>query len=235
MDNTSALTGLARLSGLLVLQHEPLTVATSGLEEACATVSADAGGVLVTAPAGTLEVLAASSHRAADLEAYQAGSEQGPCVECIEEARAVSVRSVEEAESRWPGFGARMTEAGYVRAYAVPMRWHGQGIGGLNLFWRTAGRLEEDEVVVLQTLADILTLAVVHVSPVTPSDALQRLRAALTSRGTIEQAKGVLAYQRDIDMEAAYDVLVSLAQERRTPLAETAESVVDSARRGDRP
>jgi ANTAR domain/GAF domain len=233
MDSTSALTGLARLSGLLVLQPDPLTVVTSGLEEARTAVSADAGGVLVTAASGALEVLAASSHRAADLEAYQAGSEQGPCVESMKVGRAISVASPEDAEARWPGFGERMEEAGYVRAHAVPMCWHGEGIGGLNLFWREGGELDESETVMLQTLADILTLAVVHVSPVSTSDALHRLRGALTSRSAIEQAKGALAFQRDIDMEGAYDALVRLARERRTPLAETAEAVVDAARRGE--
>lgn len=233
MDSSSALTGLARLSGLLVRQHDPLTVVTSGLEEARTSVHADAGGVLVTAPSGALEVLAASSHRVADLEAYQAGSEQGPCVDSMRSVEAVTVSSREDAESRWPGFGDRMASAGYSRAYAVPMRWHGEGVGGLNLFWREAGRLDEGEAVMLQTLADILTLAVVHVSPVTTTDALQRLRGALTGRGAIEQAKGVLSFQRDIDMEAAYDALVRLAQERRTPLTETADAVLEGARRGE--
>lgn len=233
MDSSSALTGLAHLSGLLVCQHDPLTVITSGLEEARSSVSADAGGVLVMASSGSLEVLAATSHRVADLEAYQAGSEQGPCVDSMQEARAIDVPSREDAESRWPGFSDRMASAGYARAYAVPMRWHGEGIGGLNLFWRHAGRLEESETLMLQAFADILTLAVVHVSPVSTTDALHRLRGALTSRGAIEQAKGVLAYQRDIDMEEAYDALLELANQRRGTLPDTAEAVVESARRGE--
>jgi AmiR/NasT family two-component response regulator len=63
--------------------------------------------------------------------------------------------------------------------------------------------------------------------------ALERLRGALAARSAIEQAKGVLAYQRDIDMEAAYDALLELARTRETSLAEAVQAVLDGARRGE--
>jgi ANTAR domain/GAF domain len=233
MDSHTSLTGLARLSGLLVSEDDPITVVTYGLEEARVSVDADAGGVLVVTGSGELETLTATSHRAADLEAYQTGSQQGPCVESMQRGEAVLVRSPAHAESLWPGFGTKMAAAGYERAYAVPMRWHGEGIGGLNLFWRGAGELEEADEINLQTFADILTLAVVHVSPVSMTQALERLRTALAARSAIEQAKGVLAYQRDLDMEAAYNALLELARTRGTSLAEAVQAVLDSAWRGE--
>jgi GAF domain-containing protein len=232
MDSRAALTGLARLSGLLVHEHDALSVVTTGLVEACATVSADAGGVLVSSPSGQLEVLAATSHRVADLEAYQTGAEQGPCVESISKGRQITVGSPAEAESAWPGFGVRMEAAGYARVHAVPMLWQGTGIGGLNLFWRDGGTLGESESEMLQTYADMLTIALVHIRQVPVADALERLRASLDSRSGIEQAKGVLAYQHDIDMEAAYDALVALAEARGTTIADAVTAVMDGARRG---
>jgi hypothetical protein len=233
MDSRAALTGLARLSGLLVGEHDAFSVVTAGLAQARATVSADAGGVLVSSPSGQLEVLAATSHRVADLEAYQAAAEQGPCVECITTGRQVSVRSTAEAESAWPGFGVRMEAAGYARALAIPMLWQGTGIGGLNLFWRDEGGVGDAEAAMLQTYADMLTIAVVHIREVPVADALERLRSTLDSRSGIEQAKGVLSYQRDIDMGAAYDALVALAEARGTSIAEAVTAVMDSARRGE--
>ncbi|KRE98999.1 hypothetical protein ASG88_14760 [Nocardioides sp. Soil777] len=233
MDSRAALTGLAHLSGLLVREHDALSVVTAGLAQACAAVSADAGGVLVSSPSGQLEVLAATSHRVLDLEAHQTAAEQGPCVECITKARQISVGSTAEAESAWPGFGVRMEAAGYAQAHAVPMLWQGTGIGGLNLFWRDGGSVGESESEMLQTYADMLTIAVVHIRQVPVADALERLRATLDSRSGIEQAKGVLAYQRDIDMEAAYDALVALARARGTTLADAATTVMDGARRGE--
>jgi GAF domain-containing protein len=233
MDSSSALTGLARLSGLLVSEHDPLSVITAGLSEARDSVGAQAGGVLVRSSDDQLEVLAATSHRAADLEAYQTGSEHGPCVESMREGRAVIGESPAEAEDRWPGFGRHMEAAGYVRAHAVPMLWQGVGVGGLNLFWSSGAPLGELEEHVLQTYADMLTIAVVHVRPVPVGDALLRLRGALESRTGIEQAKGVLSFQRDIGMEAAYEVLVDLARRRGLSMGEAVTAVIESARRGE--
>jgi GAF domain-containing protein len=233
MDNSTALAGLAHLSGLLVRDHDPMTVVLAGLAEACAAVGADAGGVVVASPSGDLEVLGSTSHRAADLEAYQAGSERGPCVDCVQQGEPVSVSSPAQAEDRWPGFGVRMRDAGYERAHAVPMTWHGEGIGGLNLFWRRPGSLDVADREVLQLYADILTIAVVHVRPVPIADALERLRGALASRAVLEQAKGVLAHQRDLDMGEAYDALVDLAGRRGLTLGDAARAVVDGARRGE--
>lgn len=230
MDRRSALAGLARVSGLLVSEHDPLDVVTAGLDLARCQVSADAAGVLVAGE--TLEVLAATSHRATDLEIYQAGSEQGPCVDSIRGGTVVVVGSPEEGEARWPGFGTRMGAAGYARAVAVPMVWRDRGIGGLNFFWTEPGTLAEEEVVMLQTFADVLTIAVVHVRPIELVEALDRVQDALAARSGIEQAKGVLSWQRDVDMEAAYAALLDIARDRGVGVREAARVVVEQAARG---
>lgn len=232
MPDIDGLTGLARLSGLLVREKDPIGVVTAGLLEACHSVAADAGGVLVRSTNDHLDVLASTSHRAADLEAYQAAAESGPCVQAMRDGRAVSVDTSEEANLRWPGFGDRMQDAGYERVYAVPMLWQGVGVGGLNLFWKEPGP-ESVDGVLLQTFADILTLAAVHVGPVSLDEAIGRLREALEARGGIEQAKGVLAWQRGIDMVEAYAALGTIAEERDLTLGEAADAVIDGAARGE--
>lgn len=45
----------------------------------------------------------------------------------------------------------------------------------------------------------------------------------------IEQAKGVLAHQDHLSMEAAYERLLTLAQERRLSLSEASHRVIDRA------
>jgi GAF domain-containing protein len=232
MKDNEGLTGLARLSGLLVHEHDPVGVITAGLLEACRCVSADAGGVLVRSTNEHLDVLAATSHRAADLEAYQATAEEGPCVESMRTRQVVLVDDPTAADERWPGFGDRMRSAGYERCFAVPMRWQGVGIGGLNLFWKTPGS-EAVDGLLLQTFADVLTLAVLHVRPLSTDAATERLQDALEARGGVEQAKGVLAWQRDLDMGDAYAALLRIAEERDLTLGEAADAVVDGAMRGE--
>lgn len=232
MDRNDGLNGLSRLSRLLVHEQDPVGVITAGLLEACDSVAADAGGVLVLSDNDHLDVLAATSHRVGDLEAYQALAEAGPCVQSMREGKAVSIGSPEEADLRWPGFGDQMRAAGYHRVHAVPMRWQGTPIGGLNLFWKHAGSEPVDDVL-LQTYADILTLAVLHVRPLSSDDAFERLREALEARGGVEQAKGVLAWQHDVDMVEAYAALLRIADERSLTLGEAADAIVDAATRGE--
>lgn len=234
MDNREGLAGIARLTGLIVHEDDLVGVVAAGLAEACRSVAADAGGVLVRSTNDHLDVLAATSHRVADLEAYQATSEEGPCVSSMREGRVVSIDSPAEARSRWPGFGDRMESAGYTRAHAVPMLWQGVGVGGLNLFWRNGGT-EPVDGVLLQTFADILTLAVVHVRPLTIDATTVRLQEALEARSAIEQAKGVIAWQHGLDMVDSYAALLSIAHERGVTLGEAADALIRDAFRGPTP
>jgi ANTAR domain/GAF domain len=235
MDSSQALAGIAQVSSMLVREADLSGIVSAGMHEAARALEADGAGVIVVIPGNThLEVLASTSHEAADLAAYQAATSEGPCVDCIRDDRPVEVRSAEDAEQRWPTFGARMRAAGYERAYSTPMRWQGNAVGGLHFFWRvTDGTLDELITQVTQTFADVLTVAVVHIQPPTLNVALERVQAALAARSVIEQAKGVLSHQRGVDMGAAYQHLLALAEQRRVTLGRAARMVVDAAQDGE--
>jgi GAF domain-containing protein len=235
MDGFDGLTGLAQVSAMLVTEQDLSGVVSTGIAEAARAVGADGAGVLlVVSGRDELDVLASTSHVDADLEAYQAAVLEGPCVETVRTQLPVVVASPEDVDQRWPAFAGKMRSAGYVRAYSVPMRWQGTGVGGLNLFWREPGA-EPDEQTrqLMQTFADILTIAVVHVHPVPPGLALERVQHALAARSVVEQAKGVLSHQRDLSMDTAFTELVALGQDRHLTLGEAARLVIETARRGE--
>jgi len=145
----------------------------------------------------------------------------------------LAVLNLEDAEARWPAFGRRMREAGYARMYAAPMLWHGSAVGGLNLFWSEAAPHDDPLLAdVAQVFADILSIAVVTIRPIDPAQTLARIQEALQGRAVVEQAKGVVANDRGLDMEAAFAVLVELAGQRKASLGEVARSVIDGARLG---
>ncbi len=56
-----------------------------------------------------------------------------------------------------------------------------------------------------------------------------RIQQALQARTLIEQAKGVLAYARNLDMAAAYDLLRRLAAESRGTITDTAAGIIAEA------
>jgi AmiR/NasT family two-component response regulator len=55
-----------------------------------------------------------------------------------------------------------------------------------------------------------------------------QLQTALNSRVVIEQAKGVLAERRGLDMETAFALLRDTARSRNRRLADLAREVVES-------
>jgi AmiR/NasT family two-component response regulator len=55
-----------------------------------------------------------------------------------------------------------------------------------------------------------------------------RVREAVADRAQVEQAKGVLAHQEQVDMAEAYERLVRRARDGGRGLAQTAELIVRS-------
>jgi len=191
-------------------------------------LGAETAGVLVRVGEQGLELLAATSHKALDLELYQAQVLNGPCVETIESGKSVIAAGQAELRGRWPDFGHAMTAAGLEMVHASPMRWHERVLGGLNLFWTTARTLTKEERDLAQAFADISTLALMQ-SPTAedPTAIADKLRAALQGRVVIERAKGLLAHTENLDMDKAFERLLNLSEQSERPLAQVAQNLLD--------
>jgi ANTAR domain/GAF domain len=235
VDRSPALAGLAHVTSLLVELDDVTGILAEGVAEAARVIGAEAGGVLVTVPGQDgLDVLATTSHEADMLEAQQATALQGPCVESMTQQRAVYCASRDQVAERWADFGAVMTKVGFVRVLAVPMRWQGLAVGGLNFFWRDEEHqpLPDDVEGLAQTFADILTLAVVHVYPTPVDVALDQLREVLSARTVVELAKGALAEVRGVTTAKAYDELLEMSRRQGSSLGKTASAVLDAVQQG---
>ena len=122
-----------------------------------------------------------------------------------------------------------MAGAGLRTVHAIPMRWHREVLGGVNLFWRDSPDLTDADRELAQAFADICSLALMQ--RVAPEDraasVAQQVRAALESRVVIERAKGVLAQTDGLDMARAFARLVDRSREQSRPIAEVAQGVLD--------
>jgi hypothetical protein len=197
------------------------------LADCLGLLGADAAGVLVRVDRG-LELLAATSHRAIELELYQAQVLTGPCVETIESGLSIAAAGEAELAGRWPGLDRAMSTAGFQTVLATPMRWHERVLGGLNVFWSASRRPTLDERELAQAFADIATLALMQSSGAgDPAEVAQRLHAALRGRVVIERAKGVLAQTDDLEMDEAFARLVEISELNARPLAQVAQSILD--------
>ena len=195
--------------------------------ECRAAVGADAVALMVSEAGGGLSLLTAESHQAEQLELLQIQDESGPCVDVLTTGEALRVGSPQAVEERWGDVGATIVRAGFVAVEAYPMRWRGVTLGGLNIFFRDADVPSLPEL--CQAFADISTLVVVQSGTVSADHVRARVHEALSARGLLEQAKGVIAYREDLDMGAAYTALLQRAETSGIPLTQTALDVVQEA------
>jgi len=197
----------------------------------CAQVlGVSAAGVLLSDQRGTLRVVAASTEQTRLLELLQSQIDQGPCPECFHTGRPVAVADLSAATGRWPSFVAEARRVGFVSVHAVPMRLRTDVIGALNLFGDRTGALDLDTIRLAQALADVATIGMLQARAIRQRDTLaEQLQTALNSRIVIEQAKGVIAERRQVDMDQSFMLLRSTARTNNRRLSELARAVVDGS------
>lgn len=232
MSDSSVRHALSGAAAALVRGPEDVTDALAALVGDCATgVGADAVAVMTRDGDGArVALLSATSHRAAELEMLQTQHEAGPCVECLRTGRVVRATG-EDLARRWGAVGDAVTAAGFGSVAAFPMRYRTQTIGGLNVFHGQGRRLPEEDEELVQAVADMATLLVVHSRPVPRHHVDGLVHDALRAREVVEQAKGVLAYNEKVDLATAFDRLLERSRRQGTSLTRTAHEVIVEAQR----
>ena len=229
MEPSRAADALAKASAALVGDTDIAGFLVTLLTSSTEVLQIDAAGVLI-ANGDRLDLLAASSHAAAELEVHQSQLVEGPCVDAHHTGRPVDAHG-SDLVARWPRFGQTMVDSGFSSVHASPLRWHGVALGAMGLFRRTDKPLTPEEETVAQAFADLATLLIVQTGKVDLQVVRQRVHEALTARIVIEQAKGVLAWTHGLAMAEAYRLLLQRAADDGTTLTATAQAVIDEAQR----
>ena len=190
-------------------------------------VGSSAAGLLLSDDQGRLQVMAASDERAHMVELFQAQSQEGPCQDCFRQGTAVINADLEKAAGRWPQFAPKAVSAGFRSVHAFPMRLRKQVIGALNLFGDLPGKMEPEDVRIIQALADVATIGLLQERAIRERGVLaQQLQTALDSRIVIEQAKGALAQVHGVTPDEAFTLLRSFCRSHQRRLSEVAHAVV---------
>ena len=189
-----------------------------------------AAGLMLVAPEGDLRVMASSSEAMRVLELFELQAQEGPCLDAYRTGLPVVNQDLSTANGRWPRFAAEALAAGFRSVQALPMRLRGAVIGALNLFHVEPGEMRQADVDVAQALADVATIAVLQHRATLEAQVLNdQLNHALNSRIVIEQAKGMVAERRGLDMEQAFSALRSYARSHNLRLADVAGGVIDGS------
>ncbi|MCX6522599.1 MAG: GAF and ANTAR domain-containing protein [Actinobacteria bacterium] len=201
---------------------EVLTVLTARTVE---LLAASAAGILLADEHGHLRVMAASSEKIQLLELFQLQNDEGPCLDSYRTGTVVAHPTL-GPDSPWPRFAAESVASGYPSVCAIPMRFKERVLGCLNLFISRPVALPPTDVALAQALADVASIAVVQ-DQATRLAAVREgnLQHALTSRISIEQAKGMVAEYARVDMDQAFARLRQFARNHNRGLTEVAQSL----------
>src|SRR4051812_21802593 len=187
-------------------------------------------GIVLADERGDLQVLASSSERTRGVELLEVQRTGGACADAFRTGAPVRGHDRAAGAPRWPGFPDGAIEQGFPSAYALPRRLRAERIGALTLSSeRTEGLSGEDERLG-QAMADVATIGILQQRTVRRHQELtEQLDEALRSRIVLEQAKGVLAEQGGVEIDAAFESMRRFARGRNLKLAAVARQIVDRA------
>ena len=186
------------------------------------------GGVMLADPLGGLRVLASSSERMRAMELFEVQNQDGPCLDAWTNTMSIGEGDLAGAGvARWPHFAPMAVDAGFASVYALPMRLRDKCIGALNLFSDRPNGLSDNDARLGQALADVASIGILQERLNTERHILsEQLQIALESRIVIEQAKGSIAQQAGIDVDAAFALLRSHARHHNQRLTKVAADIV---------
>jgi len=222
---------LAEVLGALVHGDDTTDLLATLLHDCADMLPVDAAAILVKDGRGGVELLSATSHRASELELYQAQQRNGPCIAVLETGEPTDEVGADAITGRWNEVGTAIVRAGFLAVHAFPMSWRGHPLGGLNLFSQQPEALQPTSVQLAQSFADVAALALAQAGPLDDDDLARRIRTVLEGRVVVEQAKGVLAQTMGMEMEAAYDELLRRVAGAGSTLSQTARRIVDETAR----
>ncbi len=168
---------------------------------------------------------------AADEVQYAQG--YGPCMDAGRGGVVLRIDDV-HTEQRWPEYVARVRATTPVRSsLSVPLPYQGATIGALNIY---SGQVAA--FAIPESLAAGLEVAEIIAVAVANADAHWRLGEqarnmglAMQSRAVIEQAKGVLMAQRQVNADQAFEILREASQRYNRKLRDIAEGIVAGTQR----
>jgi GAF domain-containing protein len=217
-----------RLADTLVTDFDVIALLHWLVEECTAILDTHAGGLMLVDPAGQLQLVASTSEEATLVEVFQLAAGRGPCMECFQTGKPVTVGDIELDRDPWPEFAAEAIKLGFRSVHATPLRLRGQVIGTMNLFSKHVGDLVPEDIAVAQALADVATIGILQERSIRSAERLsEQLQHALDSRILIEQAKGVLATTMRTTVDNAFVIMRGYARDRNLPLRQVATDVVE--------
>ena len=223
---------LSELVGTLARGRAVSDVLHDLAEQVTAVLAIDGAGVSVQ-DGGGLRLVTTLGKGCAAPEAVQQAAQAGPGVRAWRSGQAVIITDLRREPHGWDDYERAALQAGIVAVAGIPMWCDGQGVGALSLYSTAARQWSTDDLETAQVLADLAASFLTYTTELDHQRRLVgQLREALDSRIVIEQAKGILAAEHHVTVDAAFEILRRHARSHSVSLHAVADAVVN---RGLRP
>jgi GAF domain-containing protein len=222
---------LLKLASILVAEQSLEKTLRQILDLACAALPCgDDGGITLLEREGPRTAVA-TSETALEVDNAQYETEQGgPCLEAYRQQQIFRIESTAD-EARWPKFSRSAAAAGIKSTLSLPLVVGGDGIGALNIYCRQTGGFSEADEALGASFASYASVALANARVYWRTQRLAaQLEEALSTRGVIEQAKGILIARQGCSADQAFQLLVQLSQRTHVKLHDVARDLVDRAR-----
>jgi GAF domain-containing protein len=198
-------------------------------EQVTAVLGCDGAGVSLLRD-GELHFVTCDADRLSALEQLQRSvrgrDAEGPCVEAARTGEPVRIARLGDHAGRWSRYVELADTLGIAAVLAAPLRAD-VTLGTLELYDADPHEWTDEELAATRLFADITAGHLRHASALEEQRrSAEQLQHALNSRVVIEQAKGIVAAQRNLSVDGAFQVLRTYANKRGATLRAVAEAVV---------
>ena len=187
------------------------------------------GAAVVVLEEDDLRVAVAGDTLVATLEEVQKEQGAGPGVDSSQQDRTITVSDMRRSEeaTAWGRFTDHALNVGMRAVAAVPLTVGGEPAGSLHLYSKQRHDWSRQDMALARAFGDIAMSRLQHLYELNEQRRLaEQLQGALDSRVVIEQAKGVLAESRGIDVDDAFKILRTYARTNGLRLHDVARDIV---------
>jgi GAF domain-containing protein len=166
------------------------------------------------------------------LEGIQLQVGEGPCQDAWQ-AQVPMISQDLETDARWPRFGRLATGTGARSALSLPILLGADRLGGLNLYSATPAAFHAADARIGELFASAVAALLKDVRTQHElKDLVAQLETALSTRGPIDQAKGIVMARRRCSADEAFAYLVKLSSNTNIKVREVARQLIEQTVRG---
>lgn len=198
-------------------------------ELACAALPGAAMVGMTMLVEGQARTAVFTDDEAPEIDATQYATGSGPCLDAFRHLQVYRIDDM-DGDRQWAAFSQAAAAHGIRSSMSVPLLARHEGVGALNFYSRLPAAFSDDDVEVGLQFATHAAIVLTNAQAFWDAQQLgQDLTAAMASRATIEQAKGILMGAQRCTSEEAFQNLVRASQRDNRKLREVAQQIVARA------